>query len=58
MDEIVALEQERQVAGLGQRIGKAIAEVHLRSMAAAFAEIAIGVPCDSRLEFGQGLNNG
>ena len=26
-------------------------------MAAAFAEIAIGVPCNSRLEFGHGLND-
>ena len=55
--EFVAFEQQRFTCGLCKRIGKAIAEVQLRSMAAAFAEIAIGVPCDSSLEFGHGLND-
>jgi len=55
--EIVAFEQQRFTCELCKRIGKAMAEVQLGRMAAAFAEIAIGVPCDSSLEFGHGLND-
>ena len=57
MGEVAALEEERLGLVLGKRIGEAIAQVELRRMAAAFAEIAIGVPCDSSLEFGHGLND-
>jgi hypothetical protein len=39
--EIVAFEQQRLTCELGERIGKAIAEIQLGRMAAAFAEIAI-----------------
>jgi hypothetical protein len=36
--EIVAFEQQRFTCELCERIGKAIAEIHLGRMAAAFAE--------------------
>ena len=38
-------------------IGKAIAEIQLGGMTAAFAEISIGVACNSSLGFGHGLND-
>src|SRR5215469_1918566 len=55
--EIVAFEQQRFTCELGERRGKAIAEIQLGRMAAAFAEIAIGLPCNSSLGFGYGLND-
>ena len=54
--EMVAFEQQRFSCELGERIGKAIAEIQLGRMATGFAEIAIGVPCNSSLRFGHGLN--
>jgi hypothetical protein len=55
--EIVAVKQQRFTCELGERMGKAIAETQLGRMAAAFAEIAVGVPCGSSLGFGYGLND-
>jgi hypothetical protein len=55
--EIVALEQQRFTCELCKRIGKAIVEIQLGRMAAPFAEIAIGVACNSSLGFGHGLND-
>jgi hypothetical protein len=55
--EIVTFEQQRFTCELCKRIGKAIAEIQLGRMAAAFAEIAIGLPCNSSLGFGHGLND-
>ena len=50
--EIVAYKQQRFTCELCERVRKAIAEIELGRMAAAFAEIAIGIPCNSSLEFG------
>jgi hypothetical protein len=55
--EIVTFEQQRFTCELCKRIGKAIAEIQLGRMAAAFAEIAIGLPCNSSLGFGHRFNN-
>jgi hypothetical protein len=55
--EIVAYEQQRFTCELCERVRKAIAEIELGRMAAAFAEIAIGIPCNSSLEFGHRLND-
>ena len=55
--EIVAFKQQRFTCELCERIGKAIAEIQPGRMAAAFAEIAIGLPCNSSLGFGYGLND-
>ena len=43
--QIVAYEQQADCE-ICERVGKAIAEIQLGRMAAAFAEIAIGVPRD------------
>jgi hypothetical protein len=42
MDEIVALKKQRQITGLGQGIGEAIAHVEPRLMSGASAETGIG----------------
>ena len=55
--EIVPFKQQRFTCELCERVGKAIAEVQLGGMAAAFAEIAIGLACNSSLGFGYGLND-
>jgi hypothetical protein len=55
--EIVAFEQQRFTCELRERIGKAIAEIQLGRMAAAFTEITIGLTCNSSLGFGYGLND-
>lgn len=55
--EIVALKEKRFTRDLCKRISKAIAEIQRRRMAAAFAEIAIGLSCNSSLGFGDWLDN-
>ena len=55
--EIVTFKQQRFTCELCERIGKAISEVQLGGMAAAFTEIAIGLTCNSSLGFGYGLND-
>ena len=57
MREIVTFKQQRFTCELCERIGKAIAEIQLGGMAAAFTEIAIGLTCNSSLGFGYGLND-
>jgi hypothetical protein len=49
--EIVAFEQKRFTAFLRKRIGKAVAEIELRRVPAAFAEIAIRLARDTCLRF-------
>src|SRR5262245_37386797 len=55
--EIVTFKQQRFTCELCERIGKAIADIQLGGMAAAFTEIAIGLTCNSSLGFGYGLND-
>ena len=57
MREIVTFKQQRFTCELCERIGKAIAEIQLGRMAAAFTEITIGLTCNSSLGFGYGLND-
>jgi hypothetical protein len=52
MPKISADEQQRFTGGLCERVGKAIAEIQLCRMSAAFAEIPISVPGKPGLNFG------
>jgi hypothetical protein len=50
--KITADEQQRFPAALGERVGKAVAEIQPGRMFAAFTEILISVPGEPSLNFG------
>jgi hypothetical protein len=53
----VGVREKRFACELWERIGQAIAEIQFGRMTAAFAEIAIGLPCNSSLGFRHGFNS-
>src|ERR1700688_516511 len=54
--EVIALEEERLAGELGEGIGEAIAEVEPCRMAAAAAEVAVGLARDARLALAHRLD--
>ncbi|HXY77908.1 MAG TPA: hypothetical protein VEH47_03795, partial [Candidatus Acidoferrales bacterium] len=56
MYKIMTFKQQGLAFILGERISEAIAKVQPSRMAAAFAEIPVGLTRDSRLRLGYGLN--
>jgi hypothetical protein len=55
--KVIALEQERLTCCFGQGVGKAVAEVQSSAMSAALSEIAVGFTCQTRLFFGNRLDD-
>ena len=56
MGEVVALVQQGLAGGLGEGVGEAVAEVQPRSVAAALAEVAVGLAGDLGLLPRDGLD--
>ena len=56
MGEVVALVQQGLAGGLGEGVGEAVAEVQSRFVAAALAEVAVGLARDLGLLPGDGLD--
>src|SRR5579863_2727725 len=44
LGKIVTFEEQRRVSGLGQCVGKAVAEIQPCGMSTALAEIGVGLP--------------
>jgi hypothetical protein len=55
--EVVALVEQRAAGHLGQRVGETVAEVQLRRVARAAAEVAVGGARDLRLLGGERLDD-
>ena len=53
-----AYEQQQFTGGLCERVGKAIAEIQLGRMSAAFTEIPVSVPGEPGLNFGDRFDKG
>ena len=56
MREIATLEQQRLPLCLGEGIGETVSEIQLCRVAAALAEVAIGLTRNSCLSLGDGLD--
>jgi hypothetical protein len=48
MNEVTALPENGLALFPGQRVGEAVAEVEIGPVAAAFAELAVGLSCNPR----------
>ncbi len=49
MDEIIALEKQREVSRLGQGVGEAVAHIEISKMARSTTITRVGKPCDFKL---------